>query len=102
MAWQAGLFPQERQTGHVLRQLGSVGVTSVRFTVRKVTKGWMVWDTLSMKVAIVDDMPAIGVSAETAKRFADMLNSQQQLTSDADERDDAKRQWRAAFIPVAS
>lgn len=36
----------------------------------------MVWDTSSMKVATVDDMPAIGLSAETAKRFADMLNSQ--------------------------
>jgi hypothetical protein len=52
----------------------------------------MVWDTSSMKVAIVDDMPAIGLSAETTKRFADMLNSQEQLTSDAEERDDTKRQ----------
>lgn len=67
MAWQAGLFAQEPQAGHVLRQPGSVGVTTVRFTVRKVTKGWMVWDTSSMKVAIVDDMPVIGLSAETAK-----------------------------------
>jgi hypothetical protein len=40
-----------------------------------------------MTAAIVDDMPAIGLSAETAKRFADMLNSQERLTSDADERD---------------
>ena len=48
----------------------------MRYTIRKVTKGWMVWDTSSMKVATVDDMPAIGLSAETAKRFADMLNSQ--------------------------
>lgn len=77
MALQAGLFTQEWQAGHVLRQVGSVGVTSVRLTVRKVTKGWMVWGTSSMKVAIVDDIPAIGLSAETAKRFADMLNSQE-------------------------
>jgi len=32
-----------------------------------------------MKVAVVDDMPAIGLSAESAKRFADMLNSQELL-----------------------
>jgi hypothetical protein len=51
----------------------------------------MVWGTSLMKVAIVDDIPAIGLSAETVKRFADMLNSQEWLTSDADERDDAKR-----------
>jgi hypothetical protein len=48
----------------------------MRFTVRKVTKGWMVWDTSSTMVAVVDEMPAIGLSAETAKRFADMLNTQ--------------------------
>jgi hypothetical protein len=54
---------------------------SMRFTVRKVTKGWMVWDTSSMKVAVVDDLPAIGVSAETAKRFSEMLNSQETLVS---------------------
>lgn len=27
----------------------------------------MVWDTASMKVAVVDDLPAISLSAETAK-----------------------------------
>jgi hypothetical protein len=37
----------------------------------------MVWGTSSMTVAIVDDIPAIGLSAETAKRFADMLDSQE-------------------------
>ena len=47
-----------------------------RFTVRKTTKGWMVWDTATRTVAVVDDRPAIGISAETAKCFADMLNSQ--------------------------
>jgi hypothetical protein len=48
----------------------------MRFTVRKLTKGWMVWDTAARAVAVVDDVPAIGLSAETANRFADMLNSQ--------------------------
>jgi hypothetical protein len=48
-------------------------------------KGWMVWDTTSTKVAVVDDMPAIGLSAETAKRFADMLNTQDRFNRhDAD------------------
>lgn len=55
----------------------------MRYTIRKVTKGWMVWDTSSMKVASVDDMPAIGLSAETAKRFADMLNSQDSTSRSA-------------------
>jgi hypothetical protein len=53
----------------------------MRFTVRKVTKGWMVWDTASMKVAVVDDLPAISLSAETAKRLAEMLNSQHDISS---------------------
>jgi hypothetical protein len=48
---------------------------AVRFTVRKVAKGWMVWDTFQSKVAEVDDRPALGLSAETANRFAEMLNS---------------------------
>jgi hypothetical protein len=54
----------------------------MRFTVRKVTKGWMVWDTATRKVAVVDDAPAIRLSAETAKRFADMLNSQHVVVSE--------------------
>jgi hypothetical protein len=53
----------------------------MRFTVRKVTKGWMVWDTASMKVAVVDDLPAISLSAETAKRLAEKLNSQHDISS---------------------
>jgi hypothetical protein len=52
----------------------------MRFTVRKVAKGWMVWDTSSTKVAVVDEMPAIGISAETAGRFADMLNTQDRFS----------------------
>jgi hypothetical protein len=52
-------------------------LTSMRYTVRRAPKQrWMVWDTESRTVAVVDDMPAIGISAETAKLFADMLNSQ--------------------------
>jgi hypothetical protein len=40
----------------------------------------MVWDTSSTKVAVVDDRPAIGLSEETAKRFADMLNTQDRFS----------------------
>jgi hypothetical protein len=36
----------------------------------------MVWDTATMKVAVVDGLPAIRISAEIANRFAEMLNSQ--------------------------
>ena len=39
----------------------------------------MVWDTATMKVADVDDVPAIRISAETANRFADMLNYQDEI-----------------------
>ena len=42
----------------------------------------MVWDTATRKVAVVDDAPAIRLSAETAKRFADMLNSQHVVVSE--------------------
>jgi hypothetical protein len=54
----------------------------MRYSVRKVTKGWMVWDTKSRSVAVVDDVPAIGISAETAKLFADMLNCQDDVTAE--------------------
>jgi hypothetical protein len=40
----------------------------------------MVWDTINRKVAEVDDVPALGLSAETANRFAEMLNSQDEAT----------------------
>jgi hypothetical protein len=62
----------------------------VRYTVRKVTKGWMVWDTKGRAVAVVDDAPAIGISAETAKLFADMLNSQENVAAEG-EPDPGKR-----------
>jgi hypothetical protein len=39
----------------------------------------MVWDTATMKVAVVADLPAIRISAETANRVADMLNSQDKI-----------------------
>ena len=42
----------------------------------------MVWDTKSRMVATVDDAPAIGISAETAKLFAEMLNSQDSATGE--------------------
>ena len=51
----------------------------MRFTVRKVMEGWMVWDTTTRTVAIVDDLAAIGLSEKTAQYFADMLNSQDEL-----------------------
>lgn len=53
----------------------------MRFTIRKATKGGMVWDTAKRRVAEVDDRPAIGISEEGAKRIADMLNSQDQLSA---------------------
>jgi hypothetical protein len=49
-----------------------------RFTVRKVTKSWMVWDTATQSIAVIDDRPAIGLSERGALRVADMLNSQAQ------------------------
>jgi hypothetical protein len=52
----------------------------MRFTVRQASKKWTVWDTETRKVAVVDNAPAIGLSAETANRFADMLNSQNELS----------------------
>jgi hypothetical protein len=51
----------------------------MRFTVRKVAKNWMVWDTVTRAVALVDNLPAIGLTEPTAKQFADMLNSQNDL-----------------------
>jgi len=39
----------------------------------------MVWDTATRSVAVVDEMPAIRLSEKTAQRFADMLNSQDEL-----------------------
>jgi hypothetical protein len=52
----------------------------MRFTVQKLHQGWMVRDTAKRSVASVDDIPAVGVTEETAKRFADMLNSQHEVT----------------------
>jgi hypothetical protein len=52
---------------------------SMRFTIRKAAKGWLVWDTEIRRVAELDDRPAIGVSEETARRTAEMLNSQDEL-----------------------
>ena len=34
---------------------------------RKVTKNWMVWDTVEHAVAVVDGQIAIELSAETAR-----------------------------------
>lgn len=51
----------------------------MRFTVRKATKGWMVWETAIRRVAEVEERPVVGVTEESAERTADMLNSQDQL-----------------------
>lgn len=53
----------------------------MRFTIRKAAKGWMVWDTANRRVAEADDRPSINLSEESAKRIAEMLNSQDELTS---------------------
>lgn len=39
----------------------------------------MVWDTVTRTIAVVDDQPAIGIAAETANSFADLLNAQDKL-----------------------
>jgi hypothetical protein len=44
----------------------------------------MVWDTKGRAVAVVDDAPAIGISAETARLFADMLNSQDNVAAEGE------------------
>ena len=49
----------------------------MRFAVKKVTKGWMVWDTAAKTVAGVDRYQAVGLSAETANRFSAMLNKRE-------------------------
>lgn len=53
----------------------------MRFTIRRATKGWMVWDTLGRRVAEADDRPSISLTEESAKRIAEMLNAQDELTS---------------------
>jgi hypothetical protein len=73
------------------RSPGTDGTTNwfcpgMRFTVRKVAQGWMVWDTESRSVAEVDDRPAIGLTEKTAQRFAEMLNSQDELRDHPQER----------------
>ena len=62
----------------------------MRFTIRKANKGWMVWDTLTRRVAEVDDRPSIGITEESAGRVAEMLNAQDELRSV-----DAKRAGRS-------
>jgi hypothetical protein len=48
---------------------------------KKVLKSWMVWDSVERAVAIFDGLPAIGLSAETAKQFSDLLNQQEERKS---------------------
>ncbi len=56
----------------------------MRYTVRKVSVSWMVWDTATQTVAMIDDIPAVGLSELGALRVADMLNSQDKLTTEAE------------------
>jgi hypothetical protein len=69
----------ERGTSTFLRCL-----YSMRFTVRKASKHWMVWDTHARTVALIDERPAIGLSENAAKIVADMLNSQDELDASDD------------------
>ena len=49
----------------------------MRFAVKKATRGWIVWDTATKTVAVVDRYQAVGLSTETANRFAAMLNKRE-------------------------
>jgi len=53
---------------------------------KKASKSWMVWDTDEHAVAVVDGMPAIQLSAETAKQFTDLLNKQELNSSQREQR----------------
>jgi hypothetical protein len=41
----------------------------------------MVWDTVTRRVAEADDRPSINLTEESAKRIAEMLNAQSELSS---------------------
>jgi hypothetical protein len=53
---------------------------------KKVLKSWMVWDSVERAVATFDGLPAIGLSAETAKQFSDLLNQQEERKSQNEQR----------------
>jgi hypothetical protein len=53
---------------------------------KKVLKSWMVWDSVERAVAMFDGLPAIGLSAETAKQFSDLLNQQEERKSQSEQR----------------
>lgn len=59
----------------------------MRFKVKKATKGWMVWDTKTSAVAVVDHYSTIDLSAETANRFANLLNERDEHLSETKEGD---------------
>lgn len=58
----------------------------MRFRMKKVLKSWMVWDSVERAVAMFDGLPAIGLSAETAKQFSDLLNQQEERKSQNEQR----------------
>jgi hypothetical protein len=47
----------------------------MRFEAEKtIANAWLVWDNLSGNVAVIDGMPASGLSREAAVGFAEKLN----------------------------
>lgn len=58
----------------------------MRFRMKKVLKSWMVWDSVERAVAMFDGLPAIGLSAETAKQFSELLNQQEERKSQNEQR----------------
>ena len=64
-------FERERARA---RRSGSVG-SFMRFRVEKMaTKAWMVWDTATHTVAVIDGVLAAGLSHNEAVRISDELN----------------------------
>jgi hypothetical protein len=49
----------------------------MRYVVRKATKAWIIWDSATKTVAVVDGTPALDLSAETAVGFAEKLNKRE-------------------------
>lgn len=47
----------------------------MRYQMKRATKGWMIWDSHKSMVAVIDRLPATNLSAETARQFADSLNT---------------------------
>ena len=48
--------------------------TMKRYEVKRGSNGWIVWDMVTRRVAVVDHSPAVLLSAETAALIATRLN----------------------------